>query len=1396
MFKKIMATAVLVCTIPAMASASWFLTTQAKSAGGYIDTVNKNGQRVIDGLMFKSYTTAGDINYKVEADAGYAIRSVTAGGTTTTAADGAPLANPFQGTIAGSKTTDKGVTATFVADKLAVTAGIGYGSVSPSKLGNIYYNTKLIKAVTFVFTPKAGYQITAVNGLPTGITATPAAPAVNERVMVTFPAGYAFTAPVALNATVANVTKAIAPILTQNVVVGATATMTAVPNANVVNPVYAWTYISGPKNTIVTNNVGGNVSQTVTAGPVLAVVNPTSATASFVAPTDAGQYKFKVVVTADGGTTLTTYATVNVLNTQADAANQCQFCHTANKVGDPSIGTKWAASAHATSTNSTAVCTTCHVGAGTGGHPGQAPTSATCTSCHTATVNVATNHSAATDGKCIACHDAHSTTMKANQVDGYVGSVTCGVCHTEKYDSFAQSGHNFKINKVVNNAIPVYPFSNISGALENMQAATTLNTLGKPTSYSDVTYVVGGYAWKARWIDKNGYLVSSTTGGVQYNLAYPATNQVLGQGWSTYGSVNKKYTCGECHTTGWKYYAGTDAAQKQDGLPGMPGTWVEAGVQCEACHGPGKTHALSPATDNITKVAAGRTQAQMQAQTGYGNPIACGECHTRDGERNPYGGEGAATDGTFRSAYNVASGTNDVIGGRIRASALNNPIGGHHQTGDEMFGVDPDNLAAGPMGKHLKAGVTCGTCHNPHKTTFYQNVSGDGLGVDVACTSCHEVTFTATGAAHSNADCITCHMPKLAKSAVNTGPNAAGKTLGDIKTHVFKIDLAATTNVAAADGGKFLKPFITSDYACGACHATPATKVANLNANQGGKIHGKIVYKHAGVAIADNITPPTTGNTCGTCHGTKPANPGFVGAATCASCHSDTHAQWEKSFHTLKASYGPGFEGQTAGNSNIHPWVLANWDNAAAKLLPHAILGQINSNELYVSKERSLVSDVGIVVGQVRKQRYAVYDSGAARDAVWVAYTNNGGINWDIKTVDGTPYKLDGTGGTPVEVAYPESKARAGYKFLMIEVDLTKATPAAKAANYGEHRSWQERCIGCHTTGFDKAAWDTAKAAYVAGDASQPDLKDIFVSDIRISCEACHGPGEGHKMENPTTIADNETRKMVCNQCHTRTQKNLIDTNAHDNRGFVLGQTAFTDVMQYTRPAWGTGNRQVSIDGKGRRDHQQDMDIRMTEYVHTELQGKPASYHGQQSCFDCHATHTIGSSVELQTTALGGRNHLTVASDTTGLFRLKDTREALCGSCHTGDGTNVLPGSINVATALARLNGATGWGTYGWATSPQNGPFATATWNNEGGRGSRNQHVFNSQQYDDAGVTKTRMFVLDPSEYIWSVLTTNVGSTTASHYTAIWPWERTLPEYTTNRTIVYGPIAGPPAARP
>jgi hypothetical protein len=423
-----------------------------------------------------------------------------------------------------------------------------------------------------------------------------------------------------------------------------------------------------------------------------------------------------------------------------------------------------------------------------------------------------------------------SQTLATNQ---YAGSATCGGCHETKYADFSQSGHPFKLNKVTDvdgdgfNDVPSYPLSDITGALEQVsdEDGVTDNSLGTPLDYDDVTYVIGGYGWKARWIDLDGFIVTGSA--VQYNLEDGSM-----AGYHD-NEVDKPYNCGNCHTTGWKHFDATLNPNRQDGLPGMDGTFAESAIGCESCHGAGLRHIFTRNAAEITLNATARTTADfLAADMAYGLPVACGECHTRDGEKDYP---------SFQSAANGAGYTGDQ-GGRI---VSNGTIAKHHEQYDELLGLDIDDTGAltgnGPLGKHLLAGLTCATCHDPHKSTKY-GVAG---AIKIDCTTCHADKVSFTVASHAGADCISCHMPKLAKSAIWTGEkdvngdftglNKAGVKVGDIKSHIFEIDLSETEQITSDT--KWVFPRITPDYACGTCHADPATRVGNLNLNQGGLIH-------------------------------------------------------------------------------------------------------------------------------------------------------------------------------------------------------------------------------------------------------------------------------------------------------------------------------------------------------------------------------------------------------------------------------------------------------------------------------------------------------------------------------------------------------------------------------
>ena len=406
----------------------------------------------------------------------------------------------------------------------------------------------------------------------------------------------------------------------------------------------------------------------------------------------------------------------------------------------------------------------------------------------------------------------------------YIGSEDCGVCHTTQYHSFAQSGHPFKLNKVVDGQQPVFPFTSLNGVLERVTdddqdipggladpGPGTDNPLGTPITWDDVSYVIGGYYWKARFVDLGGSIVTGT--GVQYNFATEAMAAYHNN------EDDKNYNCGNCHTTGWQH---TDAVLNptgQDGLEFMQGTFFKGGIQCEACHSAGSAHAKFSGT--IVRDADPRTLVELTAaDAGYGLAVACGECHTRDGERDYP---------SYLSKFDNALATSgdpdprpDEMGGRIAAK------GGlirHHEQYDEVLGINPDDNTGTRSAGFMATHGDCGTCHNPHGSSvnadnsLYTGVPGVDTGSGT-CLGCHEdYDPSLRSGGMLTLDCADCHMPLLAKSATSVPGEADRPAIGDVTSHIFTITLDSTQPQFTADG-KFAYPEIDEDWACRTCHNT------------------------------------------------------------------------------------------------------------------------------------------------------------------------------------------------------------------------------------------------------------------------------------------------------------------------------------------------------------------------------------------------------------------------------------------------------------------------------------------------------------------------------------------------------------------------------------------------
>ncbi len=337
-----------------------------------------------------------------------------------------------------------------------------------------------------------------------------------------------------------------------------------------------------------------------------------------------------------------------------------------------------------------------------------------------------------------------SIAQELPQHKNYVGSKLCRNCHSDIYQQYIKTGHPYKIQAVT--GPPSFPIGTSPG----------VPNAPKDKHWDDISYIIGGFAWKARFIDKEGYILTGKENR-QYNLANPVLG--LAAGWSGYSAKTaprKPYTCGSCHSTAW-VSTGKDGPH-QDDLPGMYGVWAEPGVTCEACHGPGALHVKAPKKVSLTKEEN------------------CGSCHRR---------------GNITQI--------DAKGGLIR----------HH----EQY----EDLLASPH-----AYLKCGACHSPHKSVKYP--TGGFKGEQKTCLTCHTQRVSHIPA-KANFKCRTCHMPRMAKSAVAIKHDIQGEAIpeGDVRSHIFRISSDPLWKMFS-DDGKFVrlnhegKAFIPAANTCLTCH--------------------------------------------------------------------------------------------------------------------------------------------------------------------------------------------------------------------------------------------------------------------------------------------------------------------------------------------------------------------------------------------------------------------------------------------------------------------------------------------------------------------------------------------------------------------------------------------------
>jgi predicted CXXCH cytochrome family protein len=335
----------------------------------------------------------------------------------------------------------------------------------------------------------------------------------------------------------------------------------------------------------------------------------------------------------------------------------------------------------------------------------------------------------------------------------YVGSPECKNCHERKYLEWTTTLHSKMMQD---------PKEKRAAVIGDFATPNKYRTF----SIEDVAYIIGN-KWNQMYLKKVGN---------DYEVL-PALYNITENRWYPYNGDKQWFKeCAGCHAVG------VDPEKK---------TFKEAGVGCEACHGPGSNHIKSvPGFEIQTIVNPARLTTMAAAEI-------CGSCHTRGADKSGQYKYPVHYMGP-RGTYNLALHFN-------AANRKDNP---------DMFWPSGDakrsymQFIDWKQSEHAKAGITCNDCHVIHeKRGFYQlKLTGDNL-----CKSCHTTLENRMAhRIHTFGSCIACHMPKM---------GVPGEP-AHISSHTFKF---VSPELSIKLGGVKNQP-----NSCSGCHKHKDTPLLDL----------------------------------------------------------------------------------------------------------------------------------------------------------------------------------------------------------------------------------------------------------------------------------------------------------------------------------------------------------------------------------------------------------------------------------------------------------------------------------------------------------------------------------------------------------------------------------------
>ncbi len=323
----------------------------------------------------------------------------------------------------------------------------------------------------------------------------------------------------------------------------------------------------------------------------------------------------------------------------------------------------------------------------------------------------------------------------------FVGSAACSSCHTVEHDAWAGSHHALAERACdperdgpafrPERKVPHGSLESVARESAGRLEVVTAGPSGVVQAYSPIRVI--GVA------PLEQFIVPFPGGRFQVmSLAY---DRARNEWFDVFGSEDRKphewgfwsnrgltwnSMCASCHMTDVRkgYDSGTDSYAT---------TWLEAGVGCEACHGPRSRHVEEATREQ----ASGRKMARRAAKPATDAVLdTCGSCHARRVELT---GRFVPGDPFVDHYRPVLPDETDVYyaDGQVR---------------DENF-----EYVSFLLSRMHGEGVRCVNCHNPHSGRLH--LEGNAL-----CLSCHQGKVDPGPHSHhdpANAGgrCVSCHMP-------------------------------------------------------------------------------------------------------------------------------------------------------------------------------------------------------------------------------------------------------------------------------------------------------------------------------------------------------------------------------------------------------------------------------------------------------------------------------------------------------------------------------------------------------------------------------------------------------------------------------------------------------------